>query len=459
MNKKTSSLEVIKEIQGKIHNLPDGPFWITDIVRDKKYTFPVTLYVGDGRHIHINPDISGLISSLSKTVLLQYFNQHRTDFTDKDWEDMTRRAFGEALVNPDEDTVPDKDPKEILSGMRSRLKGWIGEIREREYAFGFDFCNVESLDPLDIGPVTIEPRNTWLNKAYDRGYISEEAFLRVQMAWKGEILREREYSDDEMREQEILRTVGDSLFVCSVRVGKSGSESGRKKALTAAHIAMTVISLSWITPSYAMNDSGLAYDRPAYRQSYLVLFPENNFGWSISWSNFRNGIAGLSPKEWEELLIELKTRFSCAGEVITYLINGPDSVIRPEVMSMLYQALLWFHEGCREEEPAMAIVKFCAVLEALSCGRNKKGILSLANARLTITNRRLFGKRLGDIYKEGRSRTIHGTSKKLRQDLGADCRFMEDLCRKCLLSCLEYATDNPNLGNTDLFMEGSPNQN
>jgi len=195
--------------------------------------------------------------------------------------------------------------------------------------------------------------------------------------------------------------------------------------LTAARLATTVISLFWERPSLALEKFGLDYDRAKYLQRRLGFSSEGRFSYGWSLTNIQGGVAHLQRTQWEQIVKDLKADFSCTQEVITYAADGQGSVTRPKIMQMFFQALLWFHEGCREEVDAMAIVKFCAVLESLACGTKERGIMSLANARLEIEDESEFRKTLHEIYGLGRSRTVHGTSEKLLHDLSDDRKFAE----------------------------------
>ena len=98
------------------------------------------------------------------------------------------------------------------------------------------------------------------------------------------------------------------------------------------------------------------FDQEPYRRRNLVFFPNGGFGYRTSWSHLSGGVTWMPEQEWVDLLAEFDTIFNCAGEVITYVTHGYDAVSRPELLNVLFQAFLWFHEGCREQVDAMAIV-------------------------------------------------------------------------------------------------------
>ena len=197
----------------------------------------------------------------------------------------------------------------------------------------------------------------------------------------------------------------------------------------------------------------LTFDREPYRHKNLVFFPNNRFGYRTSWSYISGGVTWLQRDEWDNLVTESNTIFQCAGEVITYVTGGRDAVSRPELLNVLFQAFLWFHEGSREQVDAMAIVKLCAVMDALSCGRKKRGILNLVRSRLVIKDEVKFVKDLNRIYGDGRSRTVHGTSDKLQHDWSEGRDVAQHLARLCLMSCLQWASESPQLDDPRRFSE------
>ena len=445
MSRQKSCQRLVENVLREIHKLPSGPFWVRDVVLEKRYSFPVTLNVGTGRHIYITPEIDATINSLSKCIFDEYFQSRKADFTNSEWSRMVKRAFGEALVNHDDEVVGEIDAGEVLAATTKNLRGWVDDLRRWEYIFGCHLCNISDLKPLPMGPVLFEPRLVWLERMHTDENISKISLSRIARAWQGKRLRKRRDSKDRLREEGILETVGACDFVCSVSVAKTGPEAGLQKALMAARLATTAISLAWEMPSSALDVMSLTFDREPHRQTNFVLFPNNRFGYRTSWTQISGGITELTREEWENLVTEFEPIFNCTGEVITYVTFGRDAVSRPQLLNVLFQALLWFHEGCREQVDLMAIVKFCAAMEALSCGRNEDGILNLVKSRLVVKDENRFRKDLVRIYRDGRSRTVHGTSESLGHDWSESRQLSERLARLCLLSCLERASEYPQL--------------
>ena len=148
----------------------------------------------------------------------------------------------------------------------------------------------------------------------------------------------------------------------------------------------------------------------------------------------------MKAEEWDRLRSDFKSVFACAGEAIEHVTTEQGSGKRPKMMDALSQALLWFHEGCRENVDAMAIVKFCSAMDALACGKRKRGILALMKARLRVFDESELERLLEEIYGGGRSRTVHGTNDRLGHDWSNTRGVAESFARECLMACLDWVS-------------------
>ena len=453
MSDRDSCIRHVENIIREIDNLPSGPFWIRDIVMEKRYPFPILLDVGDGKQMHITPQINEMLASFSKVVMDVFFQSHKSGFTDSEWNRMVKRAFGAAFVNQADDMSVEKNAGVILKLVKESLDGWINDIQEREYTFGCHLCNIPDLEPLSIGPVRFEPRLVWLTRMRRDGNISKISLSRIERVWRGEKLRKRKVSEDEACERRILNTIGESDFVCSVTVSKTGAEAGLQKALTAARLATTVISLAFERPSSALDAMALTFDRQPYLQHNLVVIPGRPCGWQSSRSYIPGGVTYLREEQWAELRTDFDKIFHCTGEVITYVTHSQVHVSRPKLLNALYQAILWFHEGCREQVDPMAIVKFWTALEALACDRKLNSILELIKARLVVKDENKLRKEIGKIYIEGRCRTVHGTNDKLGHDWSDSRNNAEKLARLCLISCLQLSNECREVDDPGCFLK------
>ena len=145
MNQKKNCLKLVENILTEIRDLPRGPFWVRDVVMEQQYPFPVTLDVGNRRHIAINPEIDRTIGSLSEAVLGTFFQPQKSNFTSPEWNKMVKLVFGSALVNADDEVTVDRESENILKAVIDKLRGRIENISGRQHVFGCHFCNISDL--------------------------------------------------------------------------------------------------------------------------------------------------------------------------------------------------------------------------------------------------------------------------------------------------------------------------
>ena len=452
MNDKESCIEHLTQIIESIDNLPRGPFWIRDL-KEGKYRFPVWLSVGNGEQIYITPEINRMLMRFSKSLMTVFYQTQQSEFTHSEWNSLTKREFGLCFRKHCLDEGAKAEAETFLEDLRQQISTHIRQIRLREYVFGCHFCSNSKLAPLSIGPVRFEPKLTWLARFHRSGGISDVAQARIQRAWDGKRLRPRRPSKDESTERHILKTTGSCDFICTVEVGRVGDEAAKQKALIAARLATTAVSLAWAQPTWALRYMTLTYDRQPHHRETLVTLSGTTIGWHSSSSFIPGGITSLDVSQWETLRTGFAEIHACAGEAIRYLTHGKLAVSRPKVMKALFQSLLWFHEGCRDELDTMAIVKYCSAMEALACGGSERRILELANARLRIRDQTQFVKDIRKLYRMGRSRTVHGTNDRLGHDWSHSRGLAEHLARACLIACLELAVENHNSDNPQIFRQ------
>lgn len=164
MSQKKNCIELVESILTKIHDLPRGPFWVRDVVREQRYPFPVMLNVGDGRHICINPEIDRMIGSLSKVIMHEFVPSQTSNFTSSEWNKMAKGEFWSVLVNSDDEVIVERDSGEVLESLVEKLSDRINDIPGREYVSGCHFFNVSRLESFSIGPVRFELRHSWLQR-------------------------------------------------------------------------------------------------------------------------------------------------------------------------------------------------------------------------------------------------------------------------------------------------------
>lgn len=374
-----------------------------------------------------------------------------TTHTDDEWRRMVRDCIGPALITIDPINDLAENVELMLDKIRELLKGYA--YGSCEYAFGCTLFSEFDISTFEIGPVKFEPRHAWLERKVQDGTISKITARRIIRTWDGRKVRKRsrrrKRSIDIVIEPGILSAIGECPYVCSVKTVDLAAEAGRHKALAAARLAMTAVALRWETPSSTLNGFNLAMDGGARRQSTLAFTHKKSVWLSESLHGLPHG-PQISAAEWVAELLVHQPIFDAAGEAIAYFVSATGVVSRPKLMNTLSQALLWFHEGCREQVTLMAIVKFSACLDALAMGNEIEGILQLVTARLGIKRDQPIRKdgptlksAIREIYKDGRSRTVHGTSEWIGHDWSSTRALSEDFSRRCLIMSLAWAARNP----------------
>lgn len=436
MNGKTSCAQLLAGILEKIKNLCEESVRIQDLA-DGNYSLPTFLNLGEGDRIWITREIEQLIGTLAKALMDERFSSYRSRFSDQDWRRLAREALGAALsTDAIRDMDPDQTAKVILSGIETQIDAWVDGIQEREFVFGCHFSKSPDLEPFSIGPVRFEPKAVWLERSYCEERISSVSRSRISRAWQGKRLRTRVPSRDARIERWILQTVGEGDYVCSVSVGPAGSQAGLQKSLIAARLAMAAVALGFARPSGALRDMVLVRDTRLQIEEHIEFFPSGQAGATSAGSFSPGGIAWLTEQQWANLASDLEEVLDSAGNAIRCFTHGDKAVARPGIMNALFQALLWFHEGATERVDAIAIVKFCSAMDALACGRRIKGISELIQSHFTVTSVRQLDKDLKQLYNDGRSRTVHGTSDRLGHDWSSSKSRAEFLARECLVGSL-----------------------
>lgn len=418
--------------------------------RDKDDDFPLPRMIGagNGGSIIVSRKIDDTIIMVADQ-LMTADSSLSSKVTRAEWRALVRQAFGPALAMIDLDVDPVKNAKTVLTEIKTVLSKHVAGYGMREFAFGCTLFGNTAIKPFSIGPVRFESRLEWLARKSADEAVSATTRRRVEQAWSGKRLGKRKPSADSIRETDILDAIGSCPFVCSITTTGLAAEAGREKALTAARLGIAAIALLWATPSRALEGMNLLFDRRIHRQKALSFIPGKIVLAGSRLSHMPHG-PWLKNGEWEAQLEEYKDHFRVVGEILAYVIDPAGNAARPKMMNALAQALLWFHEACREIVTLMAIVKYSAALDALACGGKSEGIRRLITARLGISdsqpirpNGPTLKQAVDEIYSDGRSRTTHGTNVKLGHDWSATRGLAEQFARLCLLLCIDWAAQNP----------------
>ncbi len=447
---------VVADIIVELTRLQSVPF----VRRNDGDDFPLPRMIGagNGGSLFISKKIDVAITEVARR-LIDNEPSRKASHTQAEWRAAVRRSFGPALASIDLDDNPEDNAERVLQLVRAALCENQPRQEAREHAFGCTLFGTAKFDPFAIGPVRFETRHDWLSRQVAAGYISTVTARRIGEAWKGKHLGKRKVSNGSLREDDILAAIGSCPFVCSVTTAGLADEAASTKALTAARLALAAIALLWQTPSRALSGFNLLADRSVRRVKTLVFAPPTHVLSGSSLSHMPHG-PWLRPGEWEKLLQKWSDHFAVAAHILDYLLSPTGNVPRPKIMNALAQALMWFHEACRETVTLMSIVKYTASMDALAGGHGAPAITRLIAARAGRSPQdpiRVDGASLTEtikkIYGDGRSRTVHGTNDRLGWDWSDTNGLAEYFARFSLVACIDWAATNTLRDDPALFQK------
>jgi len=424
-------------------------FAVSDIASQEPPYIPLTIQNSHGNVHFITPKIDRAISLISDKTM-ERNSAIGQKYTRAEWKYIVRQHVGEVLSRISTTKNDGKNSKMLLESIQDAIENHDNLLNPREYTFGCSLFDCKHIDPFNFGPVLFEHRNDWLTRKYKEGEVTIITKRRIDKLWAGKTLQKRKKSAESFLEEIIADAIGDCQFVCTVKTDRLASEAGREKALTAARLAITGISLlSPQYPSKTLKGVYLPYDRQPQRQVALSLSSNAPPSTQQKWSLLPCG-PKIEPNQWNQALTEYQDIIQVIGEVLAYTVDSKMTCMRPQLMNTFLHSLLWFHEGCYENTNVIAIVKFSSALDALSGGGKAKRIIEVFGYRLEVDPEKKItsdGKTLRqcihNIYEKGRSRTIHGTNDRLSEDWARTRHLAENLAWSCLLACLEWAARNP----------------
>jgi len=417
----------------------------------KNFPIPSMLSVDDGRAIFISDKIEQSILSVAK-LIQENDEALQAGLGARDLRTIARRAFGNSLAKLDLSINAENSARCVKKAVRRAIKDAVrNDSQPQERSWGCDIFGDPEIPPFDVGPVRFERREDWLIRKDKNGSLTRTSVRRIGKAWQGKKSARRKPSLDYQGEKAVLEAVGNCQYVCSVSIAGTALGIGRDRAVSAAHITMASIALCWSKPAEALDGFRLLSDRGRDgRPGVLILKGDRSKPLSDPPSS--PGPVYMTSEQWRSLRDQDKwgRHFAVSSDAIAYYLNPTKTHAQPKMMSTLIHALLWFHEGCKERLPLMATVKFAASMDALACGRKKKGILELISHRLGPSKNDLLfkdgmtaSKAVNEIYEVVRSRTIHGTNEKWYRDWSETRSRSEVLARLCLLCCIDWISKNP----------------
>ncbi len=428
--------QLLADIREKIKYLHRSDFELSDVFLGKRDITGI-LNLGKIKQIPVDRETNRLILTLSRCLLEQTFSDQRSRFTDSDWHAIVRETLGDAIY--DEiigEAGAEETARDVLLKIKNAIRKIIDQIQERTFVFGCHFSKTEDFAPLSIGPVCFEPKAIWLSRIQSKGMISKITLSRIERSWRDKRLRKRKKFKDAWLERGLLETIGDGGYVCSVSVGRAGSEAGLYKALTAARLALAAVAMCFRSPSRVLRDMVLIRDVGRLKKQHIEFSSNEEFSWKMCLSYMSGGTDFLTEQEGKQLSKDFSREFATAGKAIRVFTHGDTAVDQPKLMQALFQSLLWFYEAEKEDLDPVAIAKFCASMEALSGGGRETGIRQLIQSHFPHWNDEELRDTVRRLYSKVRGRTLHGTNTQLGYDWKNDRALAEYFASLCLLGSL-----------------------
>lgn len=448
-----SKLEIIEEIIAELMKAQNDPVARKNEKNTRRVPFPPMLPVGNGKHFPATERLLELVSDYAE-IIQSNDVQLQKSISTAEQKDLVARAFGQTFDSLNFTNASDpvlavrEEVSKIYEQMISRQEN------ETKIILGCWLFDNAVEYPIQVGTVTFDRREHWLDKLFEDRRISITTHRRIKKIWNGEKLRDRKSSKDSSAERDILEAIGSGPIVCEVQMSNLSSAFRLQKGLTAARLAMTALSLLWMHPSSALEYMRLAYDGKFYLRRYATI-NEWGFGMGSKVSHMPHGYQ--SPDTID--LSGFRPLLDVVGSILSQLTMPPKDTAASEIQNAAFLSLWWFNQACREQSDQAATVKFAACLDTLGKGKSDKGIFALIEALFGVkkdqqlmTDGRTVSTVVNAVYNRGRSQLIHGSSSDFDKDWSCSRSTAEAVSRQCLTHFLFWMNDNPDKDRLDQLL-------
>lgn len=418
--------------------------------------WPAMVLAPSGREVLFDSEMLASVRDLADCLRMDHSGLDRFIGVGE-WLKMVQACVADALDVSDPGADLDVTARQVLDDVEKSLALSKEGLGQFEFAFGCTLFEGVVPRPFRIGPVRFETRQGWLERKFAEGAISDTTRRRVLRAWEGQAPRKRMRSKESRQEETILGLSHDAPFICSVVTNGMTHEFGQRLARTTARLALTAIALMWQRTSDALGHMNLVDDR-VVRILHDLTFRD---GQLVSWGGRKSHMPGgqrLSADDWDKLQSDFADRFSEIGELLKSIVDTTTSPRRPNTTHALTRAFLWFHQGCREDEPVHAAANFASALDCLTLGGCKDDIKKLVKALTGLNDEQILwvrgsqtiGQAVDEIYDHARNALLHGRMPKKDKpgsepfrDWSPGRNRAEALARHCLLACIDRAAEHP----------------
>lgn len=416
--------------------------------RPQKGEFPYFMTTVEGVQIFLLDELTRPMHLVAETLWEEDHGRAAIHTRDEWWK-LVQAAFASTIR---EERLR-RERAVAIADMAIELRKFVEDRaqahRELEFAFACSLIQEADRTLPTFENARFETREAWLARKRDEGVLSAVTTRRIRAAWANRILRPRRASIDASDEVNILNGIGNAQFVCTVKTKSFAPQAAEQRALMAARLGLLSISLVWARPVQALRGLNLAFDGLSQARRTLIFAGEHVLG---GWTEEKQPHGPWSPrKEWEGVVAAYGPAFLAADEAIGFVLARPGESARPKLMLTLSQAMLWFHEACREPLDLVAIVKCAVALDALASGRRADGIRKLISARLGIgLNEACIGAMTPNeivhkIYESTRNRAAHGREPPFGRDWSRTRALAEATTRRMIIECLTWASDHASL--------------
>lgn len=400
---------LVQEMRSTAHWTP-SEIWRGHVEEGR---LPRMIGLPDGRALHVSPTVDRLINQLADD-LLQKRPHLKPHWRILDWRQAMASALAEILASLDYDEPDATNARLVENHVRKWIKGHGLPSTKNEIYFGCSIISSRLEEPIAIGPVTFLDRQLWLQRMEAEGCLSKPLTQQVLDVWENDYDLSRLKKPGYFLTESIIDMVGNCHQICSVSIERQSAATAEESALRAARVATAALALCWEDSVRALDGMYLLFDQQPRPRTSMKFSSDGTINIGSNWTQ-RKIAPPVNDVSVTDFLIERRAYFSVVGDIARTL-TAPDHEPRlPNAFEALSQALLWFHDGCRERESLMAIVKFVAVFDSLSKGGERKGMVKLICGLLGLQPHSVITiggesvqKIVEILYGKARSRTVHG---------------------------------------------------
>lgn len=338
--------------------------------------------------------------------------------------------------------IEQDDSKINLKLIKAELKQIISDVRtEHIHLIPAKILNLVIKEKIVIGCVTICSIEHWLEQVEEDKYIVNESNWKENLINK---INNKSYEIDGYA-KEIYNWIGGANSIVRVVVKGFEQDLSNKMSRILAKTVLDMISL-YLGSERAFYQQVIIDEKMGPRISYSLM-EYNGFigrtGFSLEKNAHPIFLDDEDCMKFRKKLDEFMPNFQ-------YVLDGfssSNTFKYPNLAQKWIYALIWYAEGVRESNDAIAVAKLASCLDTLSNGTKYAGIKKLLSNMLDQNDEDLifsgsaaqsitlhnFVKR---FYEEGRSRILHGTLEDMLESFVMDKKRLISCARIVLLESL-----------------------